>query len=361
MYCEKCGNELNEKDQFCSKCGEKRSEIVSVDGSEIKSVGENHEGLIEKGKPHKLNVKVCIVLAIIIVLIVIIVIICFVYGNKSSKPQVTSTENTTVKTIATMDSDKNDESSSNIEEYVTDTVAYIGSRHVDFDSATDRYRVFFAFTDEYETPISTYGNADIKIVNDNSETVYEESIEFSESDFTEWTNLTWDDNHYMACLYIPRSDISKGTTQSGVLTLAVTCSDEDIRFDPYEIKIYSDLPIAETKVTLPELPLTLNEIDYKGNLKNQMTVNKIEYSKNESLSGEVSITIDLTVSLDKTTSNSSSYSHFSYKFYDSSNVVVDSGDVLNKPVSVGESTVSKIHIYNLIPGESYKLVLDDYK
>lgn len=336
----KCGNELNEKDQFCSKCGEKRSEMVSVDGGEIKSGGEDIKTMTENSKTRKFNLKICIIAALVLVLIVIIVIICTVNSNKSN-----SIQETTVQTMTTKYSEEEYESSNYEKDYKTGAVASIGSRRVDFDSATDRYRVFFDLMDEYDVPMSSYGNADIKIVNDNSETVYEESIEFSESDFTEWTNLAWDDNHYMACLYIPRSDISEGTTQSGILTLTVTCSDEDIRFDPYDIKIYSDLPIAETKVTLPELPLTLNEFDYKGNLKNQMTVNKIEYSKNESLSGEVSITIDLTVSLDKKTSDSSSYSHFSYKFYDSSNVVVDSGDVLNKPVSVGESTVSKKYIY----------------
>lgn len=346
--CPACGTDIRETDLFCAKCGNRTdgSSISETTVDNINTMSADKQNISKK----KINKNILLIAAtvavVVVVALIIVIIILFSNGSNKTNEVIESTTEAVIETEFEND-------------YGISEVSKIGSRTVDYNSSTDEFRVFFDLVDANGNLTSSEGYADISIVNDNSETVYEKCIEFTEDNFTEWTNSYWDERHYMACIYIPRSDITPGTVQTGTLSLAVTCSDGEVYFEPYQIKIYNDLPISEVSITLPELPVTLKQLDYNGNFKNQMTVKAIDYTITNLMDGEATIEFSLTVSLDKSSADSESYSEFTYKLYDSSDVVVDSGIVLNNPVSVGESTVSKVYVFNLIPGENYKLVLDD--
>lgn len=74
MYCEKCGNEINDGDTFCSKCGNKIEDI--------KNRQENKEQ--NRKKSSKINKKmICVIVGIIIV--IIIAVVGIILGTNKNK------------------------------------------------------------------------------------------------------------------------------------------------------------------------------------------------------------------------------------------------------------------------------------
>lgn len=242
--------------------------------------------------------------------------------------------------------------------YESQSVQYISDRDVDYYESDDWFIVFFGLKNENETLIDASGTADIEIKDQNGNSLYKQSIPFSEDDFTTWTSASWSNEKYLCGLYIDRADISGGTSTSGTLTLEVTCADGS-HFSPSNLSI-SDLPEKRVTIKLPSVPKTLNDNSYSSkSLK--VTVKKLSYESNLSYDGTADVTINMTIQLISKSgdTNTSETAHVGYKLYDSDNVVVDSGQFYSPPLEVGESALIDETIYNLDPTEVYTLKFFD--
>ncbi|MEE0866072.1 MAG: zinc ribbon domain-containing protein [Clostridia bacterium] len=74
MKCSKCGNELNDKDEFCTKCGEK----IKIKENNIKIKEDINTSYINK----KTN-KNIVILKVVVFIIAVVVVIMFFNGAES--------------------------------------------------------------------------------------------------------------------------------------------------------------------------------------------------------------------------------------------------------------------------------------
>ena len=76
MKCSKCGNELNDKDEFCTKCGEKikmkEKNVISKEKTNVSDINK---------KPNK-NI---VILKVVIFILALVVVIMFFNGAESVK------------------------------------------------------------------------------------------------------------------------------------------------------------------------------------------------------------------------------------------------------------------------------------
>lgn len=377
MNCKKCGSQLRENAKFCDECGEKVDEMLikGNDNLEHDSVPEEHliesenedletvqqieqENLINidyNDSSNEIEISITdentvntpvykkkwFFVAIAIIVVLIIIIIAFTNGSSSFNSDTTTlSSNTTSQT-------KNDKA---------DEVQYIGARSVDYEEETSQFRVFFHLADSNEIEIDASGTASISIQNDNGESVFNKEIPFTKDDFTSWTNAHWDESKYMACIYIPVSDITTGTIESGTLSLKVTLSN-GVYFDKNDMKINGHLPLQETKISLPSVPNTYKEFNYKNELKYEVEVKEISYKLGSCYDGEQDVTILLTVEMLAGCANTAASSQIGYSLTDSNGIVVDSGTIYNTSLFNGETTITEKSIYDLKVGENYTLKL----
>ncbi len=240
-----------------------------------------------------------------------------------------------------------------------DSVYYISDRRVQYEEADDQYIVFFGLKNVYKEYISSAGVADISITDENNNMLFHKEIAFTEQDFTEWTNQSWDSSRYLCGLYIDRSEIKGGLSVFGTLSLQVTCADGSL-FDPDKLSIY-DLPEKQVEMILPDFPLELTDKAYS--YTSRYEVSSLSYKSSLSYDGTASVTVEMLVKLLSKSSrkNESDYVHIAYKLIDSDGIVVDSGSMLVGPLEVGDTMRDTDYFYNLDPNETYTLKLFDYK
>ena len=387
MNCKKCGCQLRENAKFCDECGEKVDEMLikGNDNSEYDSMPEKHitesenedlktDQQVEQensisiycdnsSKESEITIKdentvntpinkkkwFIVIIAIIVVLIIIII----AFTNRSSPSNSSSLSNSSTTTLrsSTTSQTKTDKA---------DEVQYIGARSVDYEEETSQFRVFFRLMDSNEVEVDASGTASISIQNDNGESVFNKEISFTKDDFTSWTNAFWDESRYMACIYIPVSDITKGTIETGTLSLEVTLSN-GAHFDKNDMKINSHLPLQETTISLPSVPNTYKEFNYKNELKYEVEVKEISYKLGSSYDGEQTVTILLTVEMLSGCANTAASSQIGYSLTDSKGIVVDSGTIYNTSLFNGETTITEKSFFGLKVGENYTLKLNNAK
>lgn len=348
LKCKECGNELHAGAKFCEECGtkveneEKNSDLENLDESEIHHEEMQKNEQIEK--PFYKKKWFWIIAAIAMILIFVIIV--SVKGNETN-----NYNNSNDTTAVEQENQSNDR---------TEDVVYIGARSVDFQEETKEFRVFFHLLDSTEHEIDASGVSSIKIVNDNGETVYDKDIEFTSADFTTWTYQTKDDMPYMACLYIPVSDIMTGTTEKGTMTLEVTLKN-GCHFDSNDMIISGNLPLSETTITLPSVPATYKEYNYKNEVKYIVEVQEVNYELENCYDGEQDIKVNVVVEMKNGCESTASTSRIGYSLTDSDGIVVDSGTIYNTPLFNGETTKSELNLYDLKVGENYTLKLIDAK
>lgn len=375
MNCKKCGSQLRENAKFCDKCGEKVEKITtnenenfvsnSISEGQIESYNEKVVSNIENKEDNSIDndsktasenyeeskiytpfyKKKWFLFALVIIIIAIIIII-IKFGTNNSTKSDTTNNNTNITTQLKTDN--------------SDNVQYIGERSVDYEEETKQFRVFFSLSDSNENQIDASGTATINIQNDNGESVYSKDITFTKDDFSSWTNAYRDDGNYMACLYIPITDISTGTIESGILSLEVELSDGRY-FDKKEIKISSNLPLKGITISLPSVPNTYKQYNYKNELKYEVQVKELSYKLGNCYDGKQSVTISLKVEMLAGCANTAASSQIGYSLIDSNGIVVDSGTIFNTSLFNGETTVTEKTIMNLKVGENYTLKLNNAK
>lgn len=238
-------------------------------------------------------------------------------------------------------------------------LTYISDRRVQYNEADEQYVVFFGLQDQNNNYMDGSGTAEITIKDSNNNVLYSQSLRFAPSDFTEWTNTTWDSSRYLCGLYIDREDIAGSTSTSGTLSIKVTM-DDGVYFDWKNCSIY-DLPEKSMTILLPELPTEVADSSYS--YVSILTIKEITYTSSISYDGSANVTFTFLVTLTEKSSkeNESASTKIGYKLYDSDGVVVDSGTIYVTPLAEGETARENEYIYNLDPNETYTLKLMNAK
>lgn len=361
MDCKKCGSHLRENAKFCDECGERVEEMLikwnnnlnhnSVPEEHITESENDELATVQQIKQrNSINIdyndftseseiritgkntantpiykKQWFLVTIAIIVVLIIIIIAFTNISSPSNSNTTTIGSNTTSQTKTDNADK---------------VQYIGARSVDFEDETNKFRVFFHLLDANKNAIDASGTASINIQNDAGESVFNKEIPFTKDDFTSWTNAHWDESKYMACIYIPVSDITTGTIESGTLSLEVTLSNGTY-FGKNDMKINGHLPLQETTISLPSVPNTYKEFNYNNELKYEVEVKEISYKLGNCYNGEQDVTILLTVEMLAGCANTAASSQIGYSLTDSNGIVVDSGTIYNTSLFNGETTITE--------------------
>lgn len=230
-------------------------------------------------------------------------------------------------------------------------VHYISERQIWHQDNEKRYVLVFALNDTNETEISAPCVVEIKIVNDDGETVYEATKVVKTSDFSTWSYINGAVKKYQGTIYINDSEIKEGTVDDG-----------DIYFTVYNKGYFSfsesrlsidDLPKKQIKVKLPSMPLTLKDGAYAA-----FKMTSISYEINNNGN------IIFTFSGEKTKGSSGNSTYFIWKLLDSDGYVVDHGSKGVYNLSVGDKFKGEtftVYSSSLTKGcTEYTLILEDY-
>lgn len=225
---------------------------------------------------------------------------------------------------------------------VPESANYIGNRTVDYDEANSRYRVFFSFS-VYEDSeyIKQDANIKIRIEDDKGTELYNKVTAVTDEDYSEWTNNNWDGSRLMGVVYIPEKEIKKGASDTGKLYLSAYLENDENSWDEYAMNIY-DLKIAQSTFKTPKLPYTVNEYDYKKNLKTTVSLESIAFE--QSSYGSVDVTLKAKMTYNAKGANHSDYAHIGYKVKDEDGVVVGSGTFMVGPLAVGDVVQDKTYL-----------------
>lgn len=234
-------------------------------------------------------------------------------------------------------------------------VKSLGSWQFQYNEETNDYSVFFGLFDKNGSPLSADVNVDIRIVNDDNEEVYSDTKSVSSDDYNYYTSISAD-NQYLANVRIPASEIVPGKSIDG--TVFLTVYSDLIRFNEVSCEAFDCLPIKDVFVSFDAFPLELKTTDYGGNTESIIQIQSTNYD----FIKEYPPRLIITVSGEKTYGSSNSiYDIISYKLYDSEGYLVDSDIIYLNSLSEGDKfRDDSIIIYDVIPGESYTFILDEY-
>ena len=311
MFCKFCGKEIPNDSKFCPECGASlvnETSDFSNESIEIKEHKKEHSG--KKG--------LFIVLAVVALIVIAIIFV------------------------------------SNSNGY---NVKYIADRSIQYEEKDKEFNLLFSFKDSSENRIKSDAKFDIRIVNDEGETVFEGTKNITKDNFSTWTSPLYGDR-LLGSIKIPCSEIKKGKSSSGTIYFTVS-KDNVFYFDESTLDINFDLPIKDVQLIIPTLPVEVGEsISYIGSSKIRITNIKYDASEYDPTS------INITYSGEMIQKNSSylDYVMFSYRVLDESGQIVDSGTAMTDSLNVGDKfTNVTSYVYNLVPGEKYYLELSDYK
>ena len=217
----------------------------------------------------------------------------------------------------------------------------------------EEFVLLFELADKNEVPISSTGTAEIRIVNDVGEVIYERTRFFSEDDFSKWTQGNGNE-YYYASIYIAPDDIYAGLSEKGIVYFTVY--GETYSFE--EEAIHTDgLPVKPISINLPGLPLKINDYGYNSNIKTTLRIDSITYERVYEDSLYIYFTGEKIYDVDG--NDSDSMCSFEWKLYDSEGYLIDKGTFYINDFSVGDKFKEKyIYISNGIKaGESYRLVI----
>lgn len=234
------------------------------------------------------------------------------------------------------------------------TPQYIGQRSVDWVDAEKGWRVFWAFYEKENSQEELKADATIlvSIKDENGNVLLDKQYEVTESDYGRWSNAI-SGEHILGSVFIPISDLEKGTSEYGYLSLGASVGGGE--FDPVDLSVYN-LPLMDMDIDIPELPLTVTEYDYYDAPEKTIQINKVDVEYDYGC--ELSVTFTL---LDhKDGSNVEDYCEFSYRITDDDGLVVTSGNIFSNKIRVGDTTKEEIYAYDLELGKHYTLEFSDY-
>ena len=229
-----------------------------------------------------------------------------------------------------------------------------------YNEGTDDYSVFFGLLNKKDEYIAADVDVDIRIVDDNGNVLYAATRSVTTADFSYYTSQIAGER-YLANIRIKASDIAEGTSSSGTVYLTVY-RENSVRFDEVSCSASYCLPIKSVMLEAEPLPATLEVKSFDGKTESVIQVVDVTYD----FDGSISPRLNITLAGVKTYSNEnalykSAYDIISYKLFDSSGYLVDSGNVYLRSLAVGDKFKDdSIVIYDITPGEAYTLRLLEY-
>lgn len=224
-----------------------------------------------------------------------------------------------------------------------------------YNSGTNDYSLFFGLLNSNDEYIAADVDVDIRIINDTGEEVYSATKSVTSEDFGNYESQVAGEQ-YLADVRIPASDIKNGTSNNGTVYLTVY-KDDTVRFDEVNCSALYCLPIADVQLTAEGIPVEINVQGYDGNTQSIIQITDVSYVYEKDFTPQLKITF----SGQKTYGNSSDYDVISYKLYDSSGYLIDSGNIYLDALTAGDKFKDdSITVYDITPGENYKLLFTEY-
>lgn len=227
-----------------------------------------------------------------------------------------------------------------------------------FNEGTNDYSIFFGLLNKNSKSISADVDVDIRIVNEKNEEIYKGTKSVFKSDFDYYTSQAAGEQ-YLAELRIPAADITSGKSSNGTVYLTVYKNDT-IRFDEVNCSAYYCLPISDVELTFDTFPLSIDVKGYNGSIESTIQIDDVTYSFEKDYIPQVKIMIYGTKIYEKANSLPS-YDMMSYKLYDNEGYVITSGNIYLDSLDQGDKFKDdSLVIYDITPGESYKLIFSEY-
>lgn len=227
-----------------------------------------------------------------------------------------------------------------------------------FNEETNDYSLFFGLLNKDNEEISAEIDVDIRIVNEEGEEVYKETKSVFETDFDYYTSQAAGEQ-YLAELRIPATDIISGKSSNGTVFLTVYKNDI-IRFDEVNCSALYCLPISDVELIFDTFPLSIDVKGYDGSIESTIQIEDIAYSFEKDYIPQVKITV-FGVKTYGRQDSMPSYDIIGYKLYDSEEYMVTSGSIYLDSLDQGDKFKDdSIVIYDIIPGETYRLILSEY-
>lgn len=236
------------------------------------------------------------------------------------------------------------------------TVEWISERDFFYYEDYDKFVLVFELADEDEVTMSSSGTVEIRIVNNDGVTVYENTRTFTESNFEEWTyNETIE--KFLASIYIDPNDITPSSSSEGKIYFVVY--GDDYYFDESTLNAY-DLPTKPIQVTTETLPQKVNFLSYNGSICTTTRIDSITYEVIYDDTLYIYFAGEKTYDSDG--NNASNSCNFTWKLYDSEGYLIDSDTIFISGLTVGDKFRDEIgYAFDCIEsGVSYKIEITDY-
>lgn len=227
-----------------------------------------------------------------------------------------------------------------------------------FNEETNDYSLFFGLLNRDDKSISADVDVDIRIVNEKDEEVYKGTKSVFKNDFAYYTSQDAGEQ-YLAEVRISSADISTGKSSNGTVYLTVYKKDA-VRFDEVNCSAFYCLPISDVELVFDTFPFNIDMKGYDGTVESTLQIDNITYSFEKDYIPQVKITVLGTKIYGKSNSMPS-YDMISYKLYDSEEYMITSGNVYLPSLDQGDKFKDdSIVIYDVTPGETYRLILSEF-
>lgn len=225
-----------------------------------------------------------------------------------------------------------------------------------YNQGTNDYSLFFGLLNEKDKYISADVDVDIRITDEDGNELYNQTRSVTKKNFGYYTSQVAGEQ-YLAEIRIKAAEINEGVSSSGKVYLTVY-KEGDVRFDEVNCAALYCLPMKDVSLETEQLPIQLNVKGYDGKTESVIIIEEVTYKYDNSLTPRLEITVS---GIKTYGGNKSGYDMISYKLYDSSSYLVDSGNLFLRDLSAGDKFKDdSITIYDIQPGESYLLKFAEY-
>lgn len=210
---------------------------------------------------------------------------------------------------------------------------YITDFYVNYIPENDMFSIYFGFKDADYRYVTYNGVAKINFTNDNGENVYSKEHSINESMFGYYTRVITGDAQYLLCrIDIPVTQIKKGKTQTGAVTLEfynANATYGQLNDVCYNLPLLSGAELADISY---DKSFTLTKYYSSGRWWRTTKVTSFEITDVEiGYLGKLKVSFELIGTVD-----GSNYCSFDAKCYDAEGFVIGTGTI-HKKVSEGET------------------------
>lgn len=362
IKCADCGKEVSDRAKTCPNCGCPIE--CSIPDFSDETTAETH---VEKKPINRKKLFLIVGISVAVVLTVCVVLFAISHNKTNNSDDNSNNSDDSSYSSSSVNgyvgNNSNHEEKDNYESnfYGVNSysdIQYISDRTVDYDSTNKYHRVFFGLKDANGNYISANsGTATIKIENTAGEVVYSEDVTFGASDFTSWTNSYWDTDRFLACIYIYDTELTKGSSEDGKLTISVVA--DNASFEATTIGVFN-LPTKNITIELPSTPQSFSDYDYLNNLEATIRVDEVTYESKAYDYDDVTVTFSfLTTMTYNSTPGVSKYVTIGYKLKNSEGIIVNSGTIYVSQADTGDTSLTQKIIFDLNMKETYTLELSN--